>query len=78
MLEIKVFGSGCSTCKNLKKLIDNIVKQNGIDAKVEYVNDFAEMARLNILSAPAVVINGIVKASGRIPARTEIEQWLSK
>ena len=76
MLEIKIFGSGCSTCKNLKKLVENIVERHKIEARIDYVTDFAEMAKLNIMSSPAIMIDGEVKTSGRIPARTEIEQWL--
>lgn len=76
MLEIKIYGSGCSVCANLTKLIENIVKQNGLKAEVKYISDFVEMAKLNILTTPAISINGIVKSSGRVPARKEIERWL--
>lgn len=78
MVEIKIFGSGCSTCKNLKKLVDNIVRQNKLEANVEYITDFAEMAKFNIMSSPAIMIDGEIKAAGRIPTRTEIENWIAK
>ena len=77
MLEVKIYGSGCSTCANLTKLVENIVKQNGLKAKVNYIGDFAEMAKLNILATPAISINGVIKSSGRIPSKKEIEEWLT-
>jgi len=77
MKEIKVYGSGCSTCHKLKVLIENIVKENNIAAEVKYSDDFAEIAKLGILSIPAIVIDGQVKSSGIIPKRDEILKWLT-
>lgn len=76
MKKIIVFGSGCATCHKLKTLIENIVKENNIAAEVQYSDDFAEMAKLGILSVPAIVIDGQVKSSGSIPKRDEILSWL--
>lgn len=76
MKKITIYGSGCSTCHKLKLLVENLVKENNIAAKVQYSDDFAEMAKLGILSTPAIVIDGQIKAAGIIPKRTEILQWL--
>lgn len=76
MKKIKVYGSGCSTCRKLKTLVENIVKENNIVAEVEYSDDFAEMSKLGILSVPAIVIDGKVKSAGTIPKRDEILKWL--
>ncbi|MBU0455972.1 MAG: thioredoxin family protein [Pseudomonadota bacterium] len=78
MIEIKIFGFGCSTCKKLKKLVDNIVRQNKLEANVEYITDFAEIAKFNIMSSPAIMIDGEIKAAGRVPTRTEIENWIHR
>jgi len=34
------------------------------------------MMKAGILSTPAIVIDGVLKSSGRIPGREEIENWL--
>jgi len=73
---IKVYGSGCSTCHKLKILVEKIVKENNIAAQVQYSDDFAEMAKLGILSVPAIVIDGQIKSSGVIPKADEILKWL--
>jgi small redox-active disulfide protein 2 len=77
MKEIKIYGSGCSICHKLKMLVEKIVKENNIDAQVTYSDDFAEMAMLGVLSVPAIVIDGQVKSSGKVPRRDEILNWLS-
>jgi len=74
---VKIYGSGCTTCHKLKMLVENIIKENNIAAKVEYSGDFSEMAKLGIISVPAVVIDGEVKSSGTVPKRDEILKWLT-
>lgn len=73
---IKVYGSGCPTCHKLKLLVENLVKENNIAAEVLYSDDFAEMAKLGILSVPSIVIDGQVKSAGTIPKGSEILKWL--
>lgn len=77
MKTVTVFGSGCSTCHKLKLLVENVIKTNNIAAEVIYSDDFAAMAKLGILSVPAIVIDGQVKSAGTIPKRDEILKWLS-
>lgn len=50
----------------------------GSDAVVEYAADLAEIARQGVFSAPAVVIDGKVKVSGKVPSKEEIRSWLGK
>lgn len=76
MKKITVYGSGCATCHKLKKLVENLIKENNVTAEVQYSDDFAEMAKLGILSVPAIAIDGQVKSSGSIPKRDEILKWL--
>ncbi|GLI35920.1 thioredoxin family protein [Desulforhabdus amnigena] len=50
----------------------------GSDAVVEYAADLAEIARQGVFSTPAVVIDGKVKVSGKVPSKEEIRSWLGK
>lgn len=76
MKEIKIYGSGCSSCHKLKALVEDVVKQNKIAAKVQYSDDYAEMAQLGVLSVPAIVIDGKIKSTGVIPSRSDILKLL--
>lgn len=76
MKTIKVYGSGCTTCHKLKKLVENLIKENHIAAELQYSDDFVEMAKLGILSVPAIVVDGQIKSSGTVPKRDEILKWL--
>jgi small redox-active disulfide protein 2 len=69
---IKVLGSGCKKCIKLEKRIKKVILQNKIDAEVEKVTDFQEIAKYNLLQTPGVVIDDVVIASGKLLEDDEI------
>lgn len=76
-MEIKVYGPGCVKCVTVDKLVRDVVSQKSPDISVEKVSDIREMMKAGILSTPAVVIDGVLKSSGRVPSKEEIESWIS-
>ena len=77
-MEIKILGTGCSKCKTLEKLTREVVSKNGIDATITKVEDIMEIMKFNIMSTPALVIDGKVVTKGIIPSAEEIKQLLTK
>lgn len=75
-MEIKVLGPGCSKCKITFELVEKVVKAHQLDAKLVKVDDIMEMMNYNILSTPAIVIDGVVKVKGRIPTESEVKELL--
>ncbi len=76
-MEIKVYGPGCAKCVTVDKLVREVVSQKSPDISVEKISDIREMMKAGILSTPAVVIDGVLKSSGRVPSKEEIESWIS-
>ncbi|GAB6124426.1 thioredoxin family protein [Humidesulfovibrio idahonensis] len=76
-MQIKVLGPGCSKCHETEKLVREAVAEAAVEAEVLKVDDFKEMAMLGVFATPAVVIDGAVKCSGRVPAKKEILAWLA-
>ena len=76
-MEIKVYGPGCAKCVTVDKLVRDVVSQKSPDISVEKISDIREMMTACILSTPAVVIDGVLKSSGRVPSKEEIESWIS-
>ena len=66
---IKVLGPGCAKCKEVEKVINVVVQESGSSAKVEKVTDFKEMMALGVMSTPAVIIDGTIMCTGRIPSK---------
>jgi small redox-active disulfide protein 2 len=77
-MEIKILGTGCSKCRTLEEVTRKVVKDNGIDATISKVEDIVEIMKFNILSTPALVVDGKVVAKGRIPSVDEIKQFLTR
>ncbi len=75
-MDIKVCGPGCPKCTQAEKLVKEAVGETGVEATVEKVTEFQEMAKLGILSTPAVVIDGQVKCVGKVPTKKEILSWI--
>ena len=77
-MNIKVLGPGCKKCHETERLVKEVVAETGSDAVVEYVTDIAEIAKLGIFSTPAVVVDGQVKLTGKVPTKPQVKSWLGK
>ena len=73
---IKVLGSGCSKCESLLAAAKEAVQHLGIDAEVQYVTDFAQIARYGIMSTPALVVDDKVVSTGRVLKADQVEAYL--
>lgn len=72
-MEIKVIGAGCQTCKKLLELTKKTVKDMNVDANIIYVTDMAEIAKLQIMKTPALMINDKIQFMGKIPKDSELK-----
>jgi small redox-active disulfide protein 2 len=75
-MEIKVLGPGCARCRETEALVKAAIAENRVDARVEKVTDMKAIARLGVLTPPALVIDGQVKCVGKVPKKEEILSWL--
>ncbi len=71
-------GPGCPKCKSLEELTKRVVTENGIDANVQKIRDIVEILGYGVASTPALVVDGEVKVSGRLPTASEINEILTK
>lgn len=73
---IKVLGPGCAKCKTTYNNVLEAVKQTGIEADVEKIEDIQEMMKYNVLTTPVLMIDEVTKVKGRIADVSEIKQLL--
>lgn len=74
---IKILGTGCPKCKTTTAIVEQVVKENNLDAEVIKVEDIIEIMNYNILSTPAVVIDDKIMIKGRVPSKNEVLELLS-
>jgi small redox-active disulfide protein 2 len=75
-MEIKVLGMGCPKCKKLEALAHEAVGELGVEATITKVQDMDAILAFDVTTTPALVIDGEVKASGRLPSKDEIVAWI--
>jgi small redox-active disulfide protein 2 len=76
-MEVKVLGTGCARCKTLCGEVDKAIQRLGIDATITKVEKIDEIQTYRVLMTPALVVDGKVKAAGRIPSPAELDEWLA-
>lgn len=77
-MHIQVLGTGCQKCKSLEKATREVIAQNNIDATITKVEDIVEIMKFNVMTTPALVIDGKVVVKGRVPSNDELKQLLIK
>lgn len=77
-MEIKVLGTGCAKCKSLDKAVREVVEQNQLDATVTKVEDIMEIMQYQVMSTPALVVDGRVVVKGRVPSTAELKELLTQ
>lgn len=73
---IKILGTGCSKCKKLEANTKEAVKELGIEASIEKVENVQDIMTYGVMSTPALVVDDQVKVVGRIPSVEDIKKYL--
>jgi len=80
-MKITVLGTGCCKCKTLYNTVLEVAKELNLDVEIEKQEDMEEIMKFNVMTLPALVIDGNVAAKGAMtPAqvREVIQNQLSK
>ncbi len=75
-MNIQVLGPGCARCKQLFRNTQTAVNQANLDATVEKIEDIAIIMKYGVISTPALVVDGNIKFSGRVPSVEELKEIL--
>jgi small redox-active disulfide protein 2 len=77
-LEIKVLGPGCVQCDGLERSVMEVMAEMHLAGDLEHVRDVKEIGKYGVMGTPALIINGTVKAVGRVPPKNQIRTWLEE
>jgi small redox-active disulfide protein 2 len=78
MTIIKVLGPGCRNCVQTAELVQKLVDEIGVQAKVEKVTDLATIMGYGVMSTPGVVIDEKLVHAGGIPTVSQVRDWLER
>ncbi|MGC8829784.1 MAG: thioredoxin family protein [Verrucomicrobiia bacterium] len=77
-MQLLIVGPGCSRCKTLAQFTEQAAKELGIEYELNNVTDLKQIMALGIMMTPALVVNGNVKVTGKVPSVAEIKQILKE
>ena len=69
---IKILGTGCAKCQSMTGVVKEVVSENNIDATIEKVEDLMEIMKFNVMTTPALAIDGVITIKGRVPTKAEV------
>ncbi|MCI0514975.1 thioredoxin family protein [candidate division KSB1 bacterium] len=75
---IKILGTGCPNCLKLEEMAKKAAQELNLSAEFVKVKEIEQILEYGIVRTPGLVINEVVKASGRIPAVAEIKTWMQQ
>jgi small redox-active disulfide protein 2 len=73
---IEVLGPGCARCFETLRVVRHVVDEAHLECLVQKDESIERMAALGVMRAPAVVFDGKIVLSGRIPKAEEVRQLL--
>jgi small redox-active disulfide protein 2 len=76
MKNLKILGTGCAKCEKLARNAEEAVRNLGMECEIEKVTDITDIMRYGVMVTPALVVDGAVKAAGKVPTPPEIERFL--
>lgn len=77
MKKLQILGPGCTKCRTLAEHTEQAAKALGLEYTIEKVTDIDGIVSFGILPTPALVVDGEVKVSGRVPSAEAIKALLA-
>jgi len=77
-MKIQVLGTGCAKCKQLTASAEKAVAELGLGVPVEKVEDLREIMKFKVMSTPALVVDGVVKSTGKVLSAEDVKAFLRR
>ncbi len=77
MKKIQVLGPGCAKCVKLFEAAKEAADSISDECEVTKVSDIQEIMAFGVMMTPALVVDGVVKVTGKVPSKDEIVGLLS-
>ena len=76
-MKIQILGSGCAKCRALTAVAEQAAQDMGLTYEIEKITDVKQFADFGVMFTPALVVDGAVKLSGKVPSLDEAKKLLS-
>jgi small redox-active disulfide protein 2 len=76
-MKIQILGTGCAKCNALTIATEKAVQTLGLPYELEKVTDLKRIMSFGVMTTPALVVDGKVKVTGKVPSVDEIKMMLA-
>ena len=77
MYRIEILGTGCPKCNKLEELSKQAADEMGITYEISKVKEMNKIMEYGVMMTPALVVNGVVKSSGKLPSIDDIKKLIT-
>lgn len=77
MKKIQILGTGCAKCQKLAAMAEEAAKALSLSYEIEKITSIERIMSFGVMSTPALVIDGVVKLSGKVPSLDEAKRLLT-
>ena len=77
MKKVQILGPGCPRCRKMAENTEAAVRELGLECTVDKVTTVNEIAGYGVMVTPALVVDGEVKAAGKVLSVEEIKRLLA-
>jgi len=75
---IQVLGAGCPKCKKMEETARKAAEELNLDFLLEKVTEIDKIMDFGVMTTPGLVVDGLVKVTGKVPSPDEMKSILSK
>ena len=77
MRKIQILGTGCAKCRKLHEHAEDACREASLACEVEKVEEIDRILEFGVMMTPALVIDGEVKAVGKVVSKNDILKMLT-
>jgi len=78
MKKIEILGTGCPKCKKLAEQVQLAAYELRLECRIEKVEDIQQIMAHGVMMTPALVVDGHVKVTGKVPSLDDIKTIIAQ
>ena len=75
-MKLQILGTGCAKCNNLMQATEKAAQALGVPYELEKVTDLRQIIAFGVMTTPALVVDGKVRAAGKVLAPEAVKEFL--
>jgi len=76
-MKLQILGTGCAKCNALTQATEQAAQTLGVPYELEKVTDLNRIMSFGVMMTPALVVDGKVKVSGKVPSVDDLKKLLA-